>query len=76
MWKLMDIERQTGIKLTESLAMDPAASVSGLYFAHPKSFYFAVSKITKDQVEDYAERKQMDVSEVEKWLRPNLAYDC
>ena len=50
MWSLMNIESQSGIKLTESLAMDPAASVSGLYFAHPKSFYFGVGKITKDQV--------------------------
>ncbi|XP_041467932.1 methionine synthase-like [Lytechinus variegatus] len=76
MWNLMDIETSTGISLTESLAMDPAASVSGLYFAHPKSFYFGVGKIAKDQVEDYAARKQMDVKDVEKWLRPNLSYDC
>eukprot|EP00057_Strongylocentrotus_purpuratus_P001545 XP_001199728.2 PREDICTED: methionine synthase [Strongylocentrotus purpuratus] len=76
MWKLMDIESSTGIHLTESLAMDPAASVSGLYFAHPKSFYFGVGKIAKDQVEDYAARKQMEVKDVEKWLRPNLSYDC
>ncbi|XP_063958762.1 methionine synthase-like isoform X2 [Lytechinus pictus] len=76
MWNLMDIETSTGISLTESLAMDPAASVSGLYFAHPKSFYFGVGKIAKDQVEDYAARKQMDVKDVEKWLRPILSYDC
>ncbi|XP_033624581.1 methionine synthase-like isoform X1 [Asterias rubens] len=74
MWDLMEVETNCGIHLTESLAMEPAASVSGLYFAHPKSSYFAVGKITKDQVEDYASRKQMEVSEVERWLGPNLAY--
>ncbi|KAI2658201.1 Methionine synthase [Labeo rohita] len=61
--------------LTESLAMTPAASVSGLYFSNPKSCYFAVGKITKEQVEDYAHRKQMEVSEVERWLGPILGYD-
>ncbi|XP_043915008.1 methionine synthase isoform X2 [Protopterus annectens] len=75
MWKLAKIEESTGIRLTESLAMTPAAAVSGLYFSNPKSFYFAVGKICKDQVEDYALRKQMSVEEVEKWLGPILAYD-
>ncbi|XP_051523828.1 methionine synthase isoform X2 [Myxocyprinus asiaticus] len=75
MWKLADIQEKTGIGLTESLAMTPAASVSGLYFSNPKSCYFAVGKITKEQVEDYACRKQMDVSEVERWLGPILGYN-
>lgn len=75
MWKLADIQEKTGIVLTESLAMTPAASVSGLYFSNPKSCYFAVGKITKEQVEDYAHRKQMEVSEVERWLGPILGYD-
>ncbi|XP_019625981.1 PREDICTED: methionine synthase-like [Branchiostoma belcheri] len=75
MWELADIELATGIVLTESLAMDPAASVSGLYFAHPKAVYFAVGKIGKDQVEDYARRKKMEVPTVEKWLGPNLSYE-
>jgi len=55
--------------------MDPAASVSGLYFAHPESTYFGVGKIDQDQVRDYAVRKNVDITEVEKWLRVNLAYD-
>ncbi|XP_033104973.1 methionine synthase-like [Anneissia japonica] len=75
MWKLMNIEKSTGIKLTESLAMNPAASVSGLYFSHPHSHYFSVGKIAKDQVVDYASRKRMNINEVEKWLRPILSYD-
>lgn len=74
-WKLADIQEKTGIGLTESLAMTPAAAVSGLYFSNPRSSYFAVGKITKEQVEDYARRKQMDVSEVEKWLSPILGYE-
>ncbi len=64
-----------GIHLTESYAMTPAASVSGLYFAHPESRYFAVGKIGRDQVEDYARRKGMTVEEIERWLAPNLAYE-
>ncbi|XP_078504700.1 methionine synthase [Lissotriton helveticus] len=75
MWKLANIEEKTGIVLTESLAMTPAAAVSGLYFSNPKSKYFAVGKISKDQVEDYALRKGMPVTEVEKWLAPILSYD-
>ncbi|XP_036309301.1 methionine synthase isoform X1 [Pipistrellus kuhlii] len=75
MWELADIERCTGIRLTESLAMAPASAVSGLYFSHQKSKYFAVGKISKDQVEDYALRKSMSVAEVEKWLGPILGYD-
>jgi len=67
--------KQLDLALTESFAMTPAASVSGLIFAHPSSKYFSVGRIGKDQVEDYAERRQMAVSEVERWLRPNLAYE-
>ncbi len=66
---------QIGMRLTESCAMAPAASVSGLYFAHPQARYFAVGKIDRDQVEDYARRKGMSVAEVERWLAPNLAYE-
>jgi len=75
MWQLMNAEQQIGVRLTESLAMDPAASVSGLYFAHPKSYYFATGKLCKDQVEDYSRRKGKEVSEIETWLSPVLAYD-
>jgi 5-methyltetrahydrofolate--homocysteine methyltransferase len=64
-----------GIELTESYAMTPAASVSGLYFGHPDSRYFTVGKVGRDQVEDYARRKGMDVPEVERWLAPNLGYE-
>jgi 5-methyltetrahydrofolate--homocysteine methyltransferase len=75
LFKLLDAERATGIRLTESFAMHPAASVSGLYFAHPESRYFAVDRITRDQVEDYARRKGMIVTEIERWLAPNLGYE-
>lgn len=72
---LLDVEKNTSIKLTENLAMHPAASVSGLYFSHPESKYFTVGKISKDQVLDYHRRKGMSVEEVEKWLSPILNYD-
>ncbi|XP_040320879.1 methionine synthase isoform X4 [Herpailurus yagouaroundi] len=75
MWKLANVERCTGIRLTESLAMTPASAVSGLYFSNLKSKYFAVGKISKDQIEDYALRKNMSVADVEKWLGPILGYD-
>uniref|UniRef100_A0A8C5N771 Methionine synthase n=1 Tax=Gouania willdenowi TaxID=441366 RepID=A0A8C5N771_GOUWI len=75
MWSLAGILEKTGISLTESLAMTPAASVSGLYFSNPQASYFAVGKITKEQVEDYARRKQLSVEEVEKWLAPILGYN-
>ena len=75
LWKLLDAERHTGITLTESLAMFPASSVSGLYFAHPQAKYFAVGKIERGQVESYAARKGMSFEEIEKWLRPYLNYD-
>ncbi|MGI4749222.1 MAG: methionine synthase [Janthinobacterium lividum] len=74
LFKLLNAEENTGMYLTESLAMMPASSVSGFYFAHPQSKYFGLGKITKDQVEDYAERKKMPVNEVERWLSPNLGY--
>jgi 5-methyltetrahydrofolate--homocysteine methyltransferase len=75
LWRLLDVEAQTGIQLTESYAMWPGASVSGLYFAHPEARYFAVDLITRDQVEDYARRKGLPVAEAERWLSSNLAYD-
>ncbi|MBV8234053.1 MAG: methionine synthase, partial [Planctomycetaceae bacterium] len=75
LWDLLGVEQATGIRLTESFAMYPAASVSGLYFAHPDAHYFAVNLITRDQVESYAARKRMTIFEVERWLAPNLAYD-
>jgi len=70
----MNVPESTGITLTEHLAMSPASSVSGLYFAHPDAQYFNLGNISRDQVEDYAERKGMSVEEVEKWLGPNLGY--
>jgi 5-methyltetrahydrofolate--homocysteine methyltransferase len=74
-FKLLDVEENTGITLTENLAMHPAASVSGLYFAHPEADYFNVGKIGKDQVTDYHKRKGMSLIEAERWLRPILNYD-
>ncbi|EDQ88652.1 uncharacterized protein MONBRDRAFT_37476 [Monosiga brevicollis MX1] len=74
-WKLLDAEARAAMSLTESFSMMPAASVSGLFFAHPKSEYFAVGKITREQVVDYAERKGQEVETVERWLAPILAYD-
>jgi len=71
-WDVLQVEQRTGITLTESFAMHPAASVSGIYFAHPQAKYFSVGKLCQDQVEDYARRKNCPVSEVEKWLRTNL----
>jgi len=71
---LLEAEKNTGIRLTESCAMTPASSVSGLYFGHPEARYFAVGAIGKDQVEDYATRKGASRVEIEKWLQPNLAY--
>lgn len=75
LFDLLDAENAVGIRLTESYSMHPAASVSGLYFAHPQARYFSVDKITKDQVEDYARRKGIPVAEIERWLSPNLGYD-
>jgi 5-methyltetrahydrofolate--homocysteine methyltransferase len=75
LWQLLDAEAQAGMRLTEHYAMMPAASVSGLYFSHPESSYFAVDLITRDQVVSMAERKRMTVPELERWLGPNLAYE-
>ncbi|MGM0582034.1 MAG: methionine synthase [Bacteroidota bacterium] len=74
LFDLLDVEKKTGITLTENLAMLPTASVSGFYFGHPESRYFGLGKIGKDQVEDIAKRKKQDFKEIEKWLRPNLNY--
>ena len=75
LWDLMDVEASTGIRLTESCAMWPGSSVSGLYFAHPESKYFAVGKLGRDQVADLASRKGLPTAEMERWLGPWLAYD-
>jgi len=74
LFSLLDANKRIGVSLTESYAMWPGASVSGLYFAHPDSFYFGVAKVERDQVEDYARRKGMTVAEVERWLSPILNY--
>ena len=71
-WDLLQVEERIGVSLTESLAMWPAASVSGYYFAHPEAKYFGLGKITQDQLESYAQRKNITFEEAEKWLRPNL----
>ena len=75
LWDLLEVEKNTGMRLTESCAMWPASSVSGLYFAHPEAKYFAIGKINEDQIVDLANRKNMSKKEVEKWLSPNLNYD-
>jgi 5-methyltetrahydrofolate--homocysteine methyltransferase len=74
-WRLLDVEAATGIRITESFAMWPGSSVSGLYFAHPEARYFSLGKIDREQVADYAERKGMSVAETERWLSQNLNYD-
>src|SRR5262249_29597933 len=76
LFELLDATQKTGIHLTESLAMTPAASVSGWYFGHPQARYFSVDRISRDQVEDYARRKGISLSEAERWLAPNLGYDA
>ena len=75
LWELLEVEKRTGIILTESFAMYPAASVSGWYFSNPASTYFGVGQISKDQVENYAERKNMSLEDIERWLSPNLNYN-
>ena len=75
LWRLLDVQANTGMKITESYAMWPGSSVSGLYFAHPESRYFSLGKIDRDQVADYSGRKGMSVAEVERWLGQNLNYD-
>ena len=73
LWSLLKVEENIGVSLTESLAMWPAASVSGYYFAHPESKYFGLGKITEDQLINYAQRKGITLEKAEKWLHPNLA---
>ncbi len=75
LWKLLDVEKNTGITLTESYAMYPTAAVSGFYFSHPDSRYFGLGKINRDQLNDYAHRKGMSNQTMERWLSPNLGYD-
>ncbi|PWB82782.1 MAG: methionine synthase, partial [Methylocystaceae bacterium] len=75
LFRLLEAEKRTGVNLTESYAMTPASSVSGLYFAHPQAHYFGVAKVERDQVEDYARRKGVPVEEVERWLAPVLNYE-
>jgi 5-methyltetrahydrofolate--homocysteine methyltransferase len=75
LWRLLDVQKNTGMVITESFAMWPGSSVSGLYFAHPESRYFSLGKIGRDQVIDYQQRKGMSAAEVERWLGPNLNYD-
>ena len=75
LFELLQVEKNIGIQLTESYAMYPAASVSGFYFSHPQAKYFSVGKLKQDQIQDYAKRKDMEVSVVERWLSPNLGYD-
>jgi 5-methyltetrahydrofolate--homocysteine methyltransferase len=75
LWTLLDVEKSTGMRITESYAMWPGSSVSGLYFAHPESRYFTLGKIDRDQVVDYRARKGMTTQEVERWLGPNLGYE-
>jgi 5-methyltetrahydrofolate--homocysteine methyltransferase len=75
LFDLLEVEAQTPIRLTESFAMVPPASICGLYFAHPQSRYFSLGRIGRDQVADYAGRKGMTIPEVERWLAPNLGYE-
>ena len=74
LWDLLDVEKHTGITLTENYAMIPAASVSGWYFSHPDSAYFGLGRITREQVTDYARRKGIEFNTAEKWLAPHLGY--
>ena len=74
-WELLDVKANTGIELTDGMAMWPGAAVSGWYFSHPQSQYFVVGRIGKDQVEDYASRKGWTLAEAERWLSPNLGYE-
>src|SRR6201999_367345 len=74
LFRLLDAEERAGVSLTESMAMWPGSSVSGLYLAHPESYYFGVAKVERDQVEDYAARKSMPIADVERWLGPILNY--
>jgi len=75
LFRLLDAERVAGMRLTESFAMLPAASVAGFILSHPESSYFAVGKIGRDQVEDFARRAGLDMADAERWLAPSLAYE-
>ena len=75
LFRLLDAEKRIGVKLTESYAMWPGSSISGLYLAHPQAHYFGVAKIERDQIEDYASRKGWSAAEAERWLAPILNYD-
>jgi len=75
LWELLNVEENIGMELTSSFAMWPGAAVSGWYFAHPESKYFAVAKVAKDQVIDYATRKEMTLPQAERWLSANLDYE-
>jgi 5-methyltetrahydrofolate--homocysteine methyltransferase len=75
LWSMLDVEASIGLRLTDSYAMYPTAAVSGFYFSHPEAKYFSVGKVARDQVESYAARKGMTLSEAERWLAPNLGYD-
>jgi 5-methyltetrahydrofolate--homocysteine methyltransferase len=75
LWDLLNVEENTGIKITESFAMYPTAAVSGWYFSNPDSRYFGLGKINRDQVQNYAKRKSMDIKQAERWLSPNLGYE-
>jgi 5-methyltetrahydrofolate--homocysteine methyltransferase len=74
LWKLINVEENTGITLTESFAMYPTAAISGWYFSHPDSRYFGLGKINRDQIKNYAQRKGLELKTIEKWLSPNLGY--
>jgi 5-methyltetrahydrofolate--homocysteine methyltransferase len=74
LWELIEPDKNAGITITESFAMLPTASVSGFYFSHPEARYFGTGKLARDQIEDYAKRKGMQVAEVERWLAPVLGY--
>jgi 5-methyltetrahydrofolate--homocysteine methyltransferase len=76
LFRLLDAEAAAGVRLTESMAMWPGSSVSGIYLGHPDAYYFGVAKVERDQVQDYAERKGMAVQEVERWLAPILNYSA
>ena len=75
LFELLGASERAGIRLTEAFAMLPAAAVSGFYFSHPEARYFAVARIDRDQVEDYAQRRGVSLAEAERWLAPNLAYE-
>jgi len=76
LFEILDVTKNTEITLTDSLAMQPLNSVSTLVFGNPKAYYFSLGDINKDQIVSYANRKQMKIEEMEKWLKQNLSYEC